>query len=114
MIISWLFIAANVWLAIMYPGSKIAFMARKEGKTDAEGSAELVARAAFILQHLPPVLPKTLFVPGDEETSHCYLRLPNGSEILGLGQGGRCAGGHMCGPAAAREADARQSASGAS
>jgi hypothetical protein len=87
MIVSWLFIAANVWLAICFPGSKIAFLARKEGKTEAEGSAELVARANFICDHIPPVLPRTLFVPGSQEHTHCYLRFPNGSEILGLGQG---------------------------
>ena len=87
MIVSWLFIAANVWLAIMQPGSKIGFLARKEGKTEAEGSAELVARAHFICRQIPPILPKSLFVPGSQEHSHCYLRFANGSEIIGLGQG---------------------------
>ena len=87
MVVSWLFIAVNVWLAVCFPGSKIAFLARKEGKTEAEGSAELVKRADFILDHLPPVLPPNLFVPKSQEYAHCYIRLPNGSEILGLGQG---------------------------
>lgn len=87
MVVSWLFIAANVWLATSFPGSKIGFLARKEGKTEAEGSAELVKRADFILKHLPPIFPPTLYVPGDHIYAHCYIRLPNGSEILGLGQG---------------------------
>lgn len=87
MVCSWLLIALNVWLAITHPQSKIAFLARKEGKTDAEGSAELVGRAHFIAEHIPPIFPPSIFVPGTQEHTHCYLKFPNGSEILGLGQG---------------------------
>jgi hypothetical protein len=87
MVVSWLYIALNVWLAITHPGSKIGFLARKEGKTDAEGSAELVSRAAFIADHIPPIFPPSLFVPGTQLHTHCFLKFPNGSEILGLGQG---------------------------
>lgn len=87
MVVSWLFIALNTWLAATHPGSKIGFLARKEGKTEAEGSAELVKRADFILSSLPPVFPPRYYVPGTHTYSKCYIRLPNGSEILGLGAG---------------------------
>lgn len=83
MFASWAMIAAHVWLAATTPHAKIAFMARKEGRNEAEGSAELVWRAKFIVDHLPPLFPAT---PIDYQ--FCRLKFPaNGSEIIGLGEG---------------------------
>jgi hypothetical protein len=82
MVCTWLFVALNYWLARFSPLAKIAFMARKLGKTETEGSAELVRRARFIHEHLPPTLP-----PCEVEYNIGFLRFPNGSEIVALGEG---------------------------
>jgi hypothetical protein len=82
MVVTWLFVACFYWLARFSPLAKIAFMARKLGKTETEGSAELVRRAHFIHRHLPPTLP-----PCEVEYSIGLLRFPNGSEIVALGEG---------------------------
>jgi hypothetical protein len=82
MVVTWLFVAVNYWLARFSPLSKVAFMARKLGKTETEGSSELVRRALFIHRHLPPTLP-----PCEVEYSIGLIRFPNGSEIVALGEG---------------------------
>jgi hypothetical protein len=82
MALTWLFVALNYWLARFSPLAKIAFMARKLGKTETEGSAELVRRAYFIHRHLPPTFP-----PCEVEYNIGFLRFPNGSEIVALGEG---------------------------
>jgi hypothetical protein len=82
MVVTWLFVALNYWLARFSPMAKVAFMARKLGKTETEGSAELVRRAYFLHRHLPPTLP-----PCAVEYSIGFLRFPNGSEIVALGEG---------------------------
>jgi hypothetical protein len=83
MFVSWAMIAAHYWLARTTPNVKIVFMARKEGRNEAEGSAELVWRAKFIHDHLPPWVSVR---PMDYQ--FCRLRFPDtNSEILGLGEG---------------------------
>jgi hypothetical protein len=82
MVVTWLFVSLNYWLARFSPMAKVAFMARKLGKTETEGSAELVRRAYFVHRHLPPTLP-----PCELEYSIGFLRFPNGSEIVALGEG---------------------------
>ena len=83
MIVTWVMVALHYWMFRFRPGSKIGFMARKEGKSESEGSAELVWRAWFIHQHLPPVLP-----PLDVEYHFCRLYSPSThAEIIGLGEG---------------------------
>ena len=83
MIVTWLFCALYYWLARYRPHAKIAFLARKEGRNESEGSAELVWRARFIHEHLPPLLGS---VP--VEYHFCRLAfLDNGSEILGIPDG---------------------------
>jgi len=82
MVVTWLMVAVNVWLAMFSPLSKVAFMARKLGRTETEGSCELVRRARFIVQHLPASLPAV-----DVEYSVGLLRFGNGSEIVALGEG---------------------------
>jgi hypothetical protein len=82
MFASWTLIAAHYWLARYTPHAKIAFMARKEGRNEAEGSAELVWRAKFIHDHMPAALP-----PLEANYQFCRLTFPNGSEIIGLGEG---------------------------
>src|SRR5947199_10848158 len=57
-------------------------MARKEGRDDSEGSAELVKRAWFIHEHLPPGLGCTA------EYKFCRLSIPETQgEIVGIGEG---------------------------
>jgi len=82
MVITWLMVAVNVWLAMFSPLSKVAFMARKLGRTETEGSCELVRRARFIMQHLPASLPAV-----NVEYQVGLLRFGNGSEIVALGEG---------------------------
>jgi hypothetical protein len=82
MVVTWLFVAVNYWLARFTPLTKIAFMARKLGRTETEGSAELVRRAHFIHRHTPASLPAV-----ECEYSIGLLRFPNGSEIVALGEG---------------------------
>jgi len=82
MVVTWLFVAVNYWLARFSPLTKIAFMARKLGRTETEGSCELVRRAQFIHRHVPAVVPAV-----ECEYSIGLLRFPNGSEIVALGEG---------------------------
>ena len=83
MTVTWLYVALYYWLARFRPGSKIAFCARKEGKDESEGSAELVARARFIHEHLPPTLPAI-----EVDYHFCRLAFPEThSEIIGIAQG---------------------------
>ena len=82
MVVTWLFVAVNYWLARFTPLSKVAFMARKLGRTETEGSCELVRRAKFIHEHVPASLPAVAC-----EYSIGLLRFPNGSEIVALGEG---------------------------
>jgi hypothetical protein len=83
MTVTWLFVALYYWLARFRPGSKIALCARKEGKDESEGSAELVARAKFIHEHLPPTL-----APIEMDYHFCRLAFPEiHSEIIGVASG---------------------------
>jgi hypothetical protein len=83
MVVTWLFVAVNYWLARFRPASKVAFMARKLGRSETEGSCELVRRARFIHEHVPAtVLPRL-----EAEYQIGMLRFPNGSEIVALGEG---------------------------
>ena len=82
MVVTWLFVALNYHLARFTPLSKVAFMARKLGRTETEGSCELVRRALFIHRHVPASLPAT-----EVEYSIGLLRFSNGSEIVALGEG---------------------------
>lgn len=83
MMVSWLFVALNYWLARTRPGAKIAFFARKSGEKESEGSNELVWRAHFIHRHLPILLQKR---PVDYVTGR-LLFLDTQSEIVALPQG---------------------------
>lgn len=82
MVVTWLFVALNYWLARTRPEAKIAFMARKLGRSETEGSCELVRRAWFIHRHVPAILP-----PLEADYGIGLLRLGNGSEILALAEG---------------------------
>ena len=84
MMLTWTMVAAHYWLARFHPGTSIAFVSRKQGINDSEGSAELVKRAKFIHDHLPPKL-QTVKV----SYSWCRLLIHTDpqSEIIGVGQG---------------------------
>src|SRR4029453_11219906 len=53
MVVTWLFVALNYWLRRFSPPGQGAVLARKLGKTETEGSGEVVGRAHF-LPHPPP------------------------------------------------------------
>lgn len=83
MFVTWLFVALHYWLARYRPATTVAFVSRKEGRNESEGSAELVARAKFIHDHLPAHLE-----PIEIEYKFCRIKFPhNHSEIVGIGQG---------------------------
>lgn len=79
MMISWGFIVAHLWLALFHPGAQIFFVSDKEAKSD-----ELVKRAEFIYDHMPPdkmLLPK-------KRSARCLLGFPGlDSFIMGLPSG---------------------------
>lgn len=54
LMISWTLTALHYWLARYRPASLIGFATRKYGNSEDEGSCELVKRAKFIHDHLPP------------------------------------------------------------
>ena len=84
MVVTWTFCAIHYWLARFgHPGSKIAFVSRKEGRSEAEGSAELVWRCKFIHEHLPKNVMECPI-----EYTFARLQFPAvRSEIIGVGQG---------------------------
>lgn len=83
MMVTWLFVSLHYWLARFRPGTTVAFISRKQGISESEGSAELVARAKFIHEHLPPDIEKL-----DMDYKFARLSFPSiHSEILGVGQG---------------------------
>jgi len=51
--------------------------------SESEGSAELVWRAKFIHEHVP----EGLLMPCPIDYKFCRMAFPNGSEIIGIGQG---------------------------
>jgi len=85
MVVTWTLVACHYWLARFRENSKVAFASRKQGLNDSEGSAELVKRAKFIDAHLPPEVPPVL--GGRGAYAWCRAQFPNGSEIVGIGQG---------------------------
>jgi hypothetical protein len=82
MFVTWTFVALHYWLARFHPATKVAFAARKEGRDESEGSAELVKRAHFIHEHLPPEIGCPV------EYKFGRLRFPEqDSEIIAIGEG---------------------------
>ena len=79
MMISWGMIVAHLWLALFHPGAQIFFVSDKETKSD-----ELVKRAEFIYDHMPPdkmLLPR-------KRSAKCLLGFPGlDSFIMGLPSG---------------------------
>lgn len=83
LVVTWWAVSIHVWLLLFRPGTTIAFQSRKEGRNESEGSAELVKRAKFIIDHLPPEIERPNYV-----YKFCYLGIPASySEIIGIGQG---------------------------
>jgi hypothetical protein len=82
MFATWALCTFNYHLARFRPNSMIAMAARKEGKTEHEGSNKLVTRCWQVHEHLSPGLPACAVV---RKTSS--LTFPNGSVILSVGQG---------------------------
>jgi len=79
MTMSWTFIALTVWDIVFHPGREWAFVSKKE-----DDSQELVSRAAFIFNKIPPALiPKSLLPKidgGRMKKSPPELRLDFGDE----------------------------------
>jgi len=84
MLVTWTMCALHYWLARFgHPGAKVALVSRKEGRSESEGSAELVWRCKFIHDHVPRNV-----VDCPTEYTFCRLRFPQtNSEIIGVGQG---------------------------
>ena len=84
MIVTWTMCALHYWLARWgHAGAKIALVSRKEGRSESEGSAELVWRCKYIHEQVPRNV-----TPCVAEHTFARLRFPhNGSEIIGVGQG---------------------------
>jgi hypothetical protein len=79
MLISWGFIVAHLWLAMFHPGAQIFFVSDKEQKSN-----ELVRRAEFIYDHIPP---DKMLLPRKRSAS-CLLGFPGlDSFIMGLPSG---------------------------
>lgn len=55
--VTWAMIACHTWLARFRHGTMVGIGSRKRGNNDSEGSAELVKRCEFILNHLPRECP---------------------------------------------------------
>lgn len=83
MFVTWFFVALHYWLLRYRPATTVAFISRKEGRSESEGSAELVARLKFIHDHLPPDL-----APRSIEYKFCRFKFTDThSEVIGIGQG---------------------------
>jgi hypothetical protein len=83
MLVTWLFVSLHYWLIRFRPNTTVAFVSRKEGRNEAEGSAELVRRVKFIHDHLPVEVRKL-----EDDYKFCRFKLPAmDSEIIGMGQG---------------------------
>lgn len=83
LLVSWTLVAFYEWLARYRDGQVIAFVSRKQGQNEEEGSAELVKRARFIGEHLPAEVQ-----PREVKSTWCRLTYPhNGSVIVGIAQG---------------------------
>lgn len=79
MLISWGFVTAHLWLAMFHPGAQIFFISDKEAKSD-----ELVKRAEFIYDHIPP---NKMLLPR-KRSARCLLGFPGlDSFIMGLPSG---------------------------
>lgn len=88
MTVSWTFIALAVWDVIFHKGRSWAFTSKKE-----EDAKELVERAEFILNHIPPEVLGKEYIPkvknGKMQTSPPVLDFPEvSSRIQGFPQGG--------------------------
>lgn len=83
MMMSWACIEMHLWLAMFHPGAQIFFVSDKEQKSN-----ELVRRAEFIYDHIPPdhmLLPKkrsTANLLGFPGLDSFIMGLPSGSDQL--------------------------------
>lgn len=83
LIMSWTFVALHVWLARYRPNQIIAFVSRKQGQNEDEGSAELIKRARWIEDHYPAEVQ-----PRETKRTWCRTHYPhNNSVIVGIAQG---------------------------
>jgi hypothetical protein len=79
MTITWLFVFLHLWLAMFREGASVFFVSDKEEKSD-----ELVKRAEFIYNNIPP---DKMLKPACK-SSYCYLEFPGlNSYIQGVPQG---------------------------
>lgn len=86
--VSWTFISLSLWDCLFHKGRSWAFVSKKE-----EDSKELVQRAKFILDHIPPdkippeLLPK--LKRGEMQSSPPVMEFPDiHSKIMGFPSGG--------------------------
>lgn len=80
---SWTVLAYATWFARFRGGSNVAVISRKLGRNDSEGSAELVKRCRFILDHLPIHCPEEPFTYDFGRIKFPRIQ----SEIIAMAQG---------------------------
>jgi hypothetical protein len=79
MMISWTMIVVHLWLAMLHPGAQVFFISDKADKSN-----ELVRKAEFIYDHIPP----NKFLKPAAHGSYCKLVFPGlDSYIMGLPSG---------------------------
>jgi len=86
--VSWTYIALGLWDCVFHKGRSWAFVSKKE-----EDSKELVSRAKFILDHIPPEMISPDLLPklkrGEMQSSPPVLEFPEiHSKIMGFPSGG--------------------------
>jgi hypothetical protein len=86
--VSWTYIALGLWDVIFHKGRSWAFVSKKE-----EDSKELVSRAKFIYDHIPPEIISPDLLPklkrGEMQSSPPVLEFPElYSKIMGFPSGG--------------------------
>lgn len=83
LMVSWTMLACHYWLARYRPHSLVGIAARKQGRTDSEGSNELVKRIWFVHSHLPATV-----APIAVEYGVGRIKFPDSlSEIVAVAQG---------------------------
>jgi hypothetical protein len=84
MFMSWNNIALHLWAALFFPGQEFAFVSKKE-----DDAGDLVRRAEFIYDHIPPdKIPKSLLPKKETRAKPAALIFPEiGSKIQGFPMG---------------------------
>lgn len=78
MMISWLMVALNLWLAMNHKGQYIFFISKKEDDAGLSTPLSLLSRAYFIYEHLP----EQLRIPIKKSGTPATLHFPSNNSII--------------------------------